>query len=160
MNWKLVVVGGLVFFIVTWIVGFVTGPLLHDGVLKPIYQAHAEFWRPELNEDPPDMAALMPRWIVSGLIGAFLTALVYGWVRAALRGPAWKKGLHYGVALWLLNLVWYLGWSGVFRLPDVLWMWWALEALLYFLLGGIALGWVAAKVAPEGTGHGGAATAA
>lgn len=29
MSWKLVVIGGLVFYIVTWIVGAATGPLKH-----------------------------------------------------------------------------------------------------------------------------------
>ena len=27
------------------------------------YKATAEYWRPELNEDPPDMTTLLPRWI-------------------------------------------------------------------------------------------------
>jgi len=149
MNWKLVVLGGLVFFVVTWIVGFATGPLIHNGVLLPLYKENAEFWRPELAQDPPDMAALLPRWITTGLIGAFLTALVYGWVRPAFAGPGWKKGLVFGVAVWLLNVTWFLGWSGVFDLPDEIWIWWALEALLYFLIGGLALGWVAEKLAPS-----------
>jgi len=43
------------------------------------YEATAEFWRPELNQVPPDMGALMPLWITTGLIAAFLSAAVLGW---------------------------------------------------------------------------------
>lgn len=149
MNWKLVVLGGLAFYIVTWLMSMVTGPLVHQGVLKPTYQDNAEYWRPELNADPPDMAALMPRWIVTGLISAFLISFVYCWVRPALVGPGWRKGMMYGFGIWLLAVGSYLGWSGVFGLPDALWVWWGTEALFFYVLGGAALGWVGGKWAPE-----------
>jgi len=148
MHWKLVVIGGLVFYVVIFLVSGATGPLIHNGVLLPLYEANAEHWRPELTADPPDMAALMPRWITTGLIGAFLTALVYAWVRPAFSGAGWKKGLKFGFAVWLLNLCWFLGWSGIFDLPDVIWMWWAVEAFVAYLVGGLVLGWVAEKLAP------------
>ncbi|MGH8284526.1 MAG: hypothetical protein ACRETT_02030, partial [Steroidobacteraceae bacterium] len=81
MNWKVIVIGGLVFFVATWLIAPITGPLIHEGVLKEAYMATATFWRPELNEQPPNMAALMPYWITVGLIGSFITAGIYGIVR-------------------------------------------------------------------------------
>jgi hypothetical protein len=149
MNWKLVVVGGIVFFAVTWVVGFATGPLLHDGILKPLYEETGSFWRPELMQEPPDMGALMPRWIGVGLVCALIFAAVYGWVRSAFAGPGWKKGLKFGLVVAILHLTWAAGWSGVFNLPDAIWAWWALEAFAYNAIGGMALGWVAGKLAPE-----------
>ena len=60
MNWKLIIVGGLVFYVVMFVVSMVTGPVVHQGILLESYQATEQFWRPELRQVPPDMAALMP----------------------------------------------------------------------------------------------------
>ena len=147
-NWKLILGGGLTWFVATWLVSFVTGPLIHQNVLMDTYQATPGFWRPELMQDPPDMAALMPRWIFTGLIAAFLTALVYSWVRPALTGAGWMRGLKYGVIVLLLLVAYVLNYSGVFNLPDRIWTWWVIESAVVLLAGGAALGWVAEKLAP------------
>jgi len=87
MNWKLVVAGGLAWYAVTFAVSLGTGPLIHNGVLADDYVATAVFWRPELMETPPNMAALMPRWVATGITAAFITSFTYGWVRPALSAP-------------------------------------------------------------------------
>jgi hypothetical protein len=148
MNWKLVVVGGIVFYVVTFIVGMATGPLIHNGVLKDDYKAHSSFWRPELQQDPPDMAALMPLWVTTGLLTSLVLAGIYGAVRSAFAGAPWMKGLKYGVVLSLFGICWAAGYSGVFNLPNTIWAWWAGEGFLYYLPGGAALGWVGGKLAP------------
>jgi hypothetical protein len=148
-SWKLTLVGGLVFYAVQWIVGMATGMLIHEGILKEPYRQTASFWRPELNQEPPDMAALLPRWIAVGLIVAFVMAAIYCFVRPAFAGAGWKKGLKYGVMLAVLGACWNAGWSGIFNLPNTIWFWWSVEALVYFPLSAIALGWVGQKLAPE-----------
>ena len=40
------------------------------------------------------------------------------------------------------------GWSGVFDLPYKIWIWWGVDALIFTLVGSIALGLVAEKLAP------------
>ena len=149
MNWKLVVLGALAFYVVTFLVSFITGPVVHEGILDEAYRANEEFWQPPLREDPPDMAAMMPRWIASGLLTSLILAAIYGCVRRAFDGPGWKKGLWYGLILSGFGICFSLGYSGVFHLPDKIWFWWALEGFLYYLPGGAVLGWVAQKVAPE-----------
>ncbi len=149
-NWKIAFLGGLAYYAAQWIVSFVTGPLLHEGILVEAYKAHAQFWRPELNQEPPDMAALLPRWITWGLIGAFISAAIYSVLRPALAGPGWQRGLKFGVIITLLHGAFMAGWSGVFNLPDMIWMWWWAESVFYFLIGGATLGWVAEKLAPVG----------
>lgn len=151
MNWKLILGGGLVWFVATFLVSFLNGSVIHEGILKETYMATSAFWRPELMQEPPDMAALMPRWITTGLIGSFLTALVYGWVRPALTGAGWLRGVKFGVIVLILTICLMLGWSGVFNLPDKVWTWWAIDAVIYLLIGGAALGWVAEKLAPIAT---------
>jgi len=77
LNFKAIIVGGIIFYAVQWILGMISGIVLHEGVLEPLYKATTEFWRPELTQDPPDMAALMPRWIATGLIMTFIFAGIY-----------------------------------------------------------------------------------
>ena len=57
MNWKLIIGGGLAYYIAAFIVSFVGATLIHEGVLDATYTATSSFWRPELIQDPPDMAA-------------------------------------------------------------------------------------------------------
>jgi hypothetical protein len=97
---------------------------------------------------PPDMAALLPMWITTGLIGAFLSTAIYMWIRPALAGTGWQRGVKFGVIAFIFQLVVTLGFQGVFNLPMQIWAWWCVEAAAYLLIGGAALGWVAQKLAP------------
>lgn len=149
MNWKLVFLGGLAFYAVMFLVSFPSGMIVHEGILDAAYRANATFWRPELNQDPPDMAALMPRWIGVGLFTTFVFSALYGWVRGGLSGAPWLKGLKYGFMLAVIGCCFMAGWSGVFNLPDKIWMWWGIEQFAYYVPGGAMLGWVGGKLAPE-----------
>lgn len=91
------------------------------------------------------MAALLPRWILTGLIGAFLQVWIYGWVEPAFEGAGWKKGLKYGVILFLFGVTWNLGFSGIFNAPDRIWVVWGLESAAYYLPAGALLGWLTAR---------------
>jgi hypothetical protein len=134
--------------IAAFIVSFAGAALIHEGVLDAAYTATSNFWRPELVQDPPDMAALMPTWITIGLITSFILAGIYGVFRGALSGPAWQRGLKFGIAVWLLHSSLMAGWSGVFNLPNKIWVWWSIDALIYTIVGTIVLGIVAEKLAP------------
>jgi hypothetical protein len=147
-HWKLVVLGGLAFYIVTFALSFATGPLIHNGVLKDTYREHAALWRPELNQDPPDMAALMPLWITSGIIGSLVIAGIYAAVRPAFSGPGWMRGLKGGVCLVLLSAVWALGYYGVFNMPEKIWCWWTVDTAILYLPASAVLGWLGEKLDP------------
>jgi hypothetical protein len=149
MNWKLIIIGAIAFYAATWVVSFATGPLIHNGVLMPVYTAHPEFWRPELNETPPNMTALLPYWITTGLIGALIMAGIYGQVRSTFTGAGWLRGVKYGFLLFLLSCAFSLAMSGVFNLPSTIWVWWGVDSLIMYLVGGAVLGWVAERVAPQ-----------
>ena len=149
MNWKLIILGGLAFYLVKWVVSFPSGMIVHEGILDSSYRATSEFWRPELNQDPPDLAGLMPRWIATGLLTTFVFAAIYGWLRPAFSGAPWLKGVKYGVLLSVVGCCFMAGWSGIFNLPDKIWLWWGLEQFIYYLPGGAVLGWVGQKLAPE-----------
>jgi hypothetical protein len=147
-NIKVIVAGGLAMYVAQFAVSMLTGPFIHEGVLLEPYQANASFWRPELNQDPPDMAALMPRWIAVGVIAAFILAGIFDNIRGGLDGSMLVRGAKYGFILFLVNLCISAGWSGVFNLPEAIWVWWNAEALLYYVVGGAVLGWVTGKLAP------------
>jgi hypothetical protein len=146
MNWKTVVIGGIVFYVVMFIVSMATGPIVHEGILDPLYIANEQFWRPELTQDPPDMAALMPRWIAVGLISSIVMAALYGFVQSAFTGPGWKRGLFFGLGVSIIFSLLAAGWSGIFNLPEKIWVVWSLESFVYYLPGGAALGWVVGKL--------------
>ena len=145
MNWKLIFLGGLAMYIVMFAVSLATGLVIHEQILEPLYIQNSEFWRPELNVDPPDMAALMPRWISMGLLTSFVFAGIFGVVRSAFAGPGWQRGLKFGVILALMNCCFAIGYSGIFNLPDSIWAWWSVESFFYFLPAAAVLGWLGDK---------------
>lgn len=147
-NLKVILLGGLVFYIAQFIVSMLTGSVVHEGILEELYIANASFWRPELNQDPPDMAALMLRWIITGLVTAFVLTAIYDNIRSAFNGAGAIRGAKYGFILFLFSACFSAGWSGVFNLPEAIWFWWNVEALVIYLVGGAALGAVVAKLSP------------
>ena len=148
MNWKLIVVGGLVFYIVMFVISFGTGIVIHSMILDEAYGATESFWRPELNQDPPDMAALMPLWITTGVITSLVLAAIYGWLRPAL-GSGWMAGAKFGIMLCIVMAAFMAGLSGVFNLPAKIWIWWVVDQVLLYVPGGAVLGWLGEKLAPQ-----------
>jgi hypothetical protein len=150
VNWKIVFIGGVAYYVTMFIVSFGTGYFIHspDGILFETYKATASFWRPELNADPPDMGALMPMWVATGLVSAFIGAGIYSVIRSSFAGPAWQRGLKFGVIAALFALTNAIGYRGVLNLPDNIWQWWLIDAAILHLAGGMVLGIVAGKLAP------------
>lgn len=145
MNWKCIIIGGLVFWVVTFAASMGTGVVIHEGILDPHYRANESFWLPALAQDPPDMAAVMPTW----LLNSFIVSLVIGWIycrfRECLDGSGWKRGANFGVTLAILTGGLYLSMSGVFNLPYQIWLWWAIDGLVLYAIGGAAMGWATEK---------------
>lgn len=145
LDWKVIIGGGVVMYIVQFLIGSVTGILIHGEVLDPLYKATTEFWRPELNQEPPDMAALMPRWIATGLLTAVIFAGIYDNIRSALNGSGVIRGLKFGLMIAVIYALFGAAYSGVFNLPQAIWWWWALDGFLVYSIGGMALGWFVGK---------------
>ena len=81
-------------------------------------------------------------------ITSLILAAIYGWIRPAL-GAGWLAGVKFGILLSLFGWVTMAGWSGVFDLPNKIWVWWAIEQPFYYLPGGAVLGWLGEKLAPR-----------
>jgi hypothetical protein len=145
LNWKVIIGGGVLMYIVQFVVSMITGAFIHEGVLEPYYMATTEFWRPELVQDPPDMAAIMPYWVTTGLIMSLVFAGIYDNLREALTGSGVLQGLKYGLLLAILWSLFGMGYSGVFNLPLAIWAWWAIDGFIFFPIGGMVLGWFTAK---------------
>ena len=146
LDLKVIVLGGLVYYVVQFLVSMLTQPFVHEGVLLESYIANAQFWRPELSQDPPDTAALLPRWVATGIVAALIQAAIYDNIRSALNGPAWLQGAKFGVIVCLFLACFSAVWSGICNLPENIWLWWNLEALAYLVIGGTALGVAVAKL--------------
>ena len=150
MNWKIVFAGGIAYYLTFLLLSFVGGALIHspDGVLGPVYREFASFWRPELNADPPDMAALMKMWVPIGILSSLLLAGIYSVIRSSFTGSGVVRGLKFGVVGWIFGLVAALGYYGIFNLPGKIWTWWLIEGVWMHLIAGVVLGFVAEKLAP------------
>ena len=152
MNWKLIIIGGLAFWLklraFTNILGLgVTGLIIHEGILDPLYVAHETLWIEPLRQDPLDMAAVLPRWIVVSLISSLVVAGLYDCLRKAFEGPGWRKGMTWGLYLAIFSFVTLLGYSGVIALPMTIVIWWGIDGLILFVLGGAAMGWAGERFA-------------
>ena len=145
LDWKVIVGGGILMYIAQFLIGGITGVFIHEGVLDPLYRVTTEFWRPELSQDPPDVAALMPRWIAVGLLAAFVHAGIYDNIRSALDGSGMIRGLKFGLIIAVIYALFGAAFSGVFNLPNAIWGWWALEGFVVYPTGGLVLGWFAGK---------------
>lgn len=140
MKLKIVLVGGLVHYITLFVASMATAMITHEGMLNDAYKATASFWRPELQSEPPDMAALMPLWISTGLVVSLVTAGIYSVFRTSLDGPGWRRGLLFGIALGLLYAGMYASLYGVFNLSGFIWVVWALEGTFLSVVACIAMG--------------------
>lgn len=150
MSGKLTAISAVVYFVASWVLSFITGPIVHNGILKATYIETASFWRPALMQEPPDMAALLPRWITMGVILAIIVGAFYGVLRPALAGAGWVRGAKFGAGLGLLVAAVMFNWSGVFNLPDNVWSWWAIESFVLNTVAGAIMGWAAGRWAPSG----------
>ncbi len=147
MKIKTIVAGAIAFYLVQMIVGMlITGPWIHESILDSAYQATSAFWRPELRQSPPDMAALTPYWITVGLISAFLQAVIFIWLRPVMKGSGWLQGLKFGLLMWLIATMMMAAWSGVFNLPATIWAWWAVDLLIGYVTAAPVLGVVVKKL--------------
>mgnify|MGYP003433172186 CR=1 FL=1 len=88
--------------------------------------------------------------IPSGLLCAFLAAGIYSVIRSSLAGPAWMRGIKFGVISAIFAIIGVLGYRGVFNLPDRIWAWWAVGIVMMNLPAGVVLGWIAQRLAPVG----------
>lgn len=150
MNGKLTAISALVYFVASWVLSFISGPIVHNGILKSTYIETASFWRPALMQEPPDMASLMPRWIATGVVLAIVVGAFYGVLRGSIAGAAWLRGAKFGAGLGILIAVVMFNWSGVFNLPDRVWTWWAIEGVVLNTVTGAIMGWAAGRWAPAG----------
>ena len=146
MNVRLVVVAAVAFWLVSNIVGMViTGPIIHEKILDLEYRATESFWLPELRQDPPDMGALMPRWLLNSFLSSLVVAGIYSYARNSFSGPGWQQGFCWGLSLAVFSAATLNAWSGVFDLPSKIWVWWAIDGLIVFSIAGIAMGWAGSK---------------
>jgi hypothetical protein len=150
MNWKIVFIGGVAYYFTFFLLSMIGGSFIHgpEGVLGPLYRELPSFWRPELNSNPPDMAALMKMWVPIGLLSSFLLAGIYSAIRSSFAGSGIVRGVKFGVVSWTFGLVAALGYWGILNLPNKIWAWWLIEGIWMHLIAGAVLGWVAQKIAP------------
>jgi hypothetical protein len=153
MNWRVVFIGGGVYFVAGFVLSLIVAPFIHSpdtGILAETYRVTAAFWRPELNANPPDTELMFRVLIPSGILAALFGAGVYGLVRSSLTGAAWKRGLKFGVITTVFFVINALGFRRVLNLPDEFWIWSIVGSVIVNLGSGAVLGWISQKISPVG----------
>jgi len=150
VNIKLVLLGGIAYFLIAQIIGAISGPLVHGpgGALEATYQMYSAMWRPELNATPPDLMALMPLWLTTAAINSLIVAAVFDLIRPSLPGGAVAQGLRFGITVGLIMVGLFGLYFGIFALPAKVWIFWGVEGLLTYSVGGIGIAAVGNKFAP------------
>jgi len=115
LDWKVIIGGGVLMYVAQFIVSIITGMFIHEDLLDPLYKVTMEFWRPELNQDPPDLAALMPLWISTGLLGALVFAGIYDNIRSAFNGSGMVQGFKFGLMIAVIYALFSASLSGIFN---------------------------------------------
>jgi len=93
------------------------------------------------------MAALMPQWLLTSFVSSLVVAGIYSLVSGSFSGPGWSRGLKWGLCLGIFSAMSYFAMAGVFDLPLQMWIWWGIDALILFTLGGAAMGWAGERFA-------------
>ena len=95
------------------------------------------------------MAAMMPQWLLTSFLSSLVVAGIYSLVRGSFGGPGWSRGMRWGLSLGIFSCMSYFAMLGVFHLPLQMRIWWSIEALILFLLGGAAMGWAGERFAGD-----------
>ena len=128
MNAKKIIIGTLLAGIIIWLVGMVIGNISAD-----LYQMSPKaFWKP-MNQ------TWMTRMMVFNFISAFALALVYSIVSPSLSGFGSKRGMIFGLLVFLVGP--FLGLSMTYITMAIrakLIAVWGLNSLINYVLAGAA----------------------
>ncbi len=67
-------------------------------------------------------------------------------LRPVMKGPGWLQGLKFGLLMWLIAAMMMAAWSDVFNLPATIWLWWAVDMLIGYVVATPVLGIVVEKL--------------
>ncbi len=84
-------------------------------------------------------------WLLNGFIVSLVVAGLYCCFRGCLAGAGWLRGAKFALYLAIFGCAMMLAWSGIFALPATLWIWWGIDFLVVYTIGGAAMGWAADK---------------
>ncbi|RLG70914.1 MAG: hypothetical protein DRO11_05430 [Methanobacteriota archaeon] len=131
-------VSGFVAGIVMIIIGAVSG-----AFTGPLYAETPQLWKPM----EPLTNWLVGMWIITIIIG-IIFGLVYGRIQHGIPGQGAKKGLYYGLILWLVGMV-----PGMMitlhtmAVPNILVAAWTIQNLVAYPLAGITISKIYEKLA-------------
>jgi len=125
MNWKKGIIAGLAAGVVILAVGMLSGSMLGAQ-----YTATPQLWKPMTGNWWYDM-------IVVDLIEGIIYGLVFTVVYNGIPGNGWKKGLNYGLILWLVATVPGMMMTySTMAVPDMIVASWLFGGLISFLIAG------------------------
>jgi hypothetical protein len=141
-----VIAGGLVFAVITFLINMGFAMLTMNYYTMPDYFAvWSKIMMPTAGPPPMsfDIIALAFNWI-----GGMIFVAVYLTMRGVFEDkPAWKKGAIFGALIFLVATIPnMLSMYILINLPAGLLVWWTLQSLIGYLLGGIVIAGLAEKM--------------
>ncbi len=143
-NLRKIVIASIVILIISQIIHTIGAVLTMDYYIDEAYaQVWSKIMMPAMG--PPPMS-----FYIISMLSAFVFALifvsVYDIFEASVPGKTWKKkGMYYGLIVFLLTGQSYVTMSYLINLPGMLLLEWAFEGLILSLLAGL----VAARFIPS-----------
>jgi len=135
-NLRKIVIASIVILIISQIIHTIGAVLTMDYYIDEAYaQVWSKIMMPAMG--PPPMS-----FYIISMLSAFVFALifvsVYDIFEASVPGKTWKKkGMYYGLIVFLLTGQSYVTMSYLINLPGMLLLEWAFEGLILSLLAGL-----------------------
>ena len=142
MNWARVFLGAIVYLIIGQVMHTVSSILTMDYYTDPNYFAvWSKIMMPGMGPPPTE-------FYVYSILSSFIVGLIYSYVyvrvKEIMKGTAMKKGMKYGLAIFLMaGIPFFLSVYLLVNLPLGLLVYWLIiDGLLTYLLGGMAIAWL------------------
>jgi len=80
--------------------------------------------------------------IVFGIITGIIYAVVYAMIKKSIPGKTVKRGLYFGLLLFLIGIPHFLSLYILVNLPSLLLVYWTITGLIVNLIGGVIIAYI------------------
>lgn len=144
MNIKRIIISG----VVIWIVGTVSGILTCGWLFNWVYLLPPNIWKsPEMMMSPGNLIGAN----LAGLTRAIVFALVYALLFKGIPGKSIKKGIVFGILVWLVGEL-----TGIASMPffmtiaTTVVVYWIIQAFVMGIINGAIVGAIYKPALPPG----------
>ncbi|MBU1625796.1 hypothetical protein KKB18_00325 [bacterium] len=134
MNWRKIIICGVLVWIVNFLIGWVTCGCLFNWV----YELPPDIWKdPETMKSGVTLMGLF----LTGILSALIFAGVFAFIYKGIPGTGIKKGVIYGFIVWLVGALSGIASMGFFMtIATTVLIYWIVQALVMNIINGAVIG--------------------